>query len=276
MPTPDDSAPPRPAVPDGAIEHVVCDGENISDVAARYGVSTASLLAFNGLSWRSVVQPGDLIRVRPSDRPAVVDPVATELARHTIVAGESVSGIAAAHGVATAAVLLANGLSRGSAIVPGQHLVIPLTGGQRRSPLSTGEVLSLTGEMRGNARAIIEAGRAAGVADDGVVIALATAMQESALRNLDCGEYDALGVFQQRPSHGWGDPDDLLDPRDAARRFFGGPSSPVRATARGLLDVVGWEFMAIGEAAHAVQRTSAPSAYGKWEDSARQWLRELA
>jgi N-acetylmuramoyl-L-alanine amidase len=263
-------------VPDGAIEHHVGDGENISDIAARYGVSTASLLAFNGLSWRSVVEAGDVVRVRPNEGAVAVEAVVTELARHSVIEGESVSAIAAAHGVATAAVLLANGLSRGSAIFPGQYLVIPLTGGQRRSPVATGEILGLTSEMRFNAQAIIEAGRAAGVADDGVVIALTAAMQDSALRNLECGEYDAIGLFQQRPSHGWGDPLDLLDPRDAARRFFGGPASPVRAAARGLLDVIGWEFMDIGEAAHAVQRTSSPTAYGKWETSARHWLTELA
>jgi LysM repeat protein len=182
-----------------------------------------------------------------------------------------VSSIAQRHGVSTAAVLLANGLSRGSTVRAGQQLVIPVQNLRR----SGSGVVRLSGEMLENARVIADVGRALGLPDDGVVIALAAAMQDSSLHNLAFGEADAVGLFQQRPSLGWGDPADLLDPHRAATAFFGGPGSGVVAPATGLLDVGGWEFMSVGEAAAAVQRTSSPAAYGKWERCARDWLRDL-
>lgn len=267
---------PRPVEPvrpkAGVIEVVVGEGEGVVDVAARFGVSTASLLALNGLGWHAQVQPGQTVLVKPAAEPPVrTQPVAAELHRHRVADGETVSRIAERHGVATAAVLLANGLSRGSAVRAGQQLVIPVPNLRRSGP----DVVALTGEMRANARAVVEAGRSLGVPDDGIVIALAAAMQDSSLHNLGFGEADAVGLFQQRPSAGWGDEAALLDPRRAALAFFGGPGSGVVAPAAGLLDVGGWEFMSVGEAAAAVQRGAAAAAYGKWERCAREWLRDL-
>ncbi|MDQ1512382.1 MAG: hypothetical protein QOC59_224, partial [Microbacteriaceae bacterium] len=105
-------------------------------------------------------------------------------------------------------------------------------------------------------------------------VALAAAVQDSCLHNLGFGEDDAVGVFQQRPSRGWGPEAELLDVRRAAAAFFTGPVAPGTA-AVGLLDVPGWEFMSIGDAAAAVQRSSTSGAYGKWERCARAWLADL-
>lgn len=265
----------EPPVDPRTIEVVVEAGESASDVAARLGVSTASLLALNGLSWRSVLTAGDVLRVKPTGpRPADPGP---EPERHLVRAGETIASIAAAHAVPTAAVLLANGLSRGSALVPGQRLVLPPV------PRRDAETLPLSGEMLRQATRIVAIGRRVGVPEDGVVAALVAAMHDSSLRNLDFGDGGGLGLFQRRPDVGWGDRRAVLDPEHACLAFFGGEHSPVRATARGLLDVPGWSFLAIGEMAAAVQRggtagsegQDGAAAYGKWEPFARDWLRTL-
>jgi hypothetical protein len=97
-------------------------------------------------------------------------------------------------------------------------------------------------------------------------------MQESSLRNIDYGDRDSLGLFQQRPSTGWGSADQLLTPSHAARLFFGGPSNPNTGVTRGLLDIRGWQSMSVTAAAQAVQISAYPEAYAKWESSARSWL----
>jgi hypothetical protein len=129
--------------------------------------------------------------------------------------------------------------------------------------------------MRANARIIVEVGRRLGVPDRGIVIALAAAAQESGLRNLRHGDRDSMGLFQQRPSQGWGTPEEVLDPVRAARAFYGGPTSPTAGIAPGLLDIDGWSSMPVTEAAQAVQRSAHPHHYAKWEATARRWLDEL-
>ncbi len=256
----------RPPV-EGCVRVTVAEGETVADVAARHGASTAGVLALNGLSWRTQVHAGQVLLVKPAERTAS-GPAADELHRHRVGEGETVSAIADRHGVATAAVLLANGLSRGSVVRAGQQLVIPVVNLRR-----TGSgAVRLTGDMRANAHLIVDAGRLLGVPDDALVVALAAAMQDSSLHNLG-GDHDAVGVFQQRPGDGWGHESMLKDPFRAALAFFGDPMPGVWAT--GLLDVEGWQFMGVGEAAATVQRSAPAAAYAKWERSAREWLVEL-
>lgn len=97
-----------------------------------------------------------------------------------------------------------------------------------------------------------------------VTIALATALQESGLRNLDHGDRDSLGLFQQRPSQGWGTAEQIQDPVYAAGKFYDG-----------LVRVDGWETMAVTEAAQAVQRSAFPDAYAQHETKARAWASAL-
>jgi tetratricopeptide (TPR) repeat protein len=89
-------------------------------------------------------------------------------------------------------------------------------------------------------------------------------MQESELRNLSYGDRDSLGLFQQRPSAGWGTPEQVMDPVYAAQAFFGGPNSPTSGEPPGLLDVDGWADMPLTQAAQAVQRSAFPDAYAQW------------
>ncbi|NED96830.1 M23 family metallopeptidase [Phytoactinopolyspora alkaliphila] len=134
-------------------------------------------------------------------------------------------------------------------------------------------------EQRHIARTIITAGEAAGVPRRGFVVALATAAVESGVRNLDYGDRDSLGVFQQRPSAGWGTPEQITDVAYSAKAFFGGSTGPNSygsgSEPPGLLDIPGWEDIPIGEAAQAVQRSAYPDRYADWEDRARAWVTDL-
>ncbi|NLT55426.1 MAG: C40 family peptidase [Actinomycetales bacterium] len=117
-----------------------------------------------------------------------------------------------------------------------------------------GPATKLDREQLENARTIIRVGSTMGIPRQGIVIALATAMQESGLRNLDYGHADSVGLFQQRPSQGWGSIEQLTDPETSARKFYAA-----------LLQVRGWSDLAVTVAAQSVQRSAFPDAYAKWE-----------
>lgn len=116
-----------------------------------------------------------------------------------------------------------------------------------------------------NARIIQATGVAMRVPSRGQVVALATALQESGLRNLAYGDRDSLGLFQQRPSQGWGTAEQVRDPVHASRRFY-----------QALLEVDGWESMTVTQAAQAVQRSAYPDAYAKWEPLATALQKAIA
>lgn len=117
-----------------------------------------------------------------------------------------------------------------------------------------GPVAGLDANQLTNARTIIGVGRELQVSPRGQVVALATAMQESTLRNLDYGDRDSVGLFQQRPSSGWGSVAELTTPEVSARKFYDA-----------LMKVPGWEGMPVTVAAQTVQRSAFPLAYAKWE-----------
>jgi cell wall-associated NlpC family hydrolase len=125
-------------------------------------------------------------------------------------------------------------------------------------------VADLTPEQVSNAQTIVAVGRQLKVPAYGWVIAVATAMQESTLRNIDYGHLDSLGLFQQRDA--WGSRTDRLDPATSARLFYAGG----RAGQRGLLDIKGFEAMPLTAAAQAVQASAFPGAYARWEPLARE------
>jgi hypothetical protein len=89
-------------------------------------------------------------------------------------------------------------------------------------------------------------------------IALATAYQESGLRNVEYGDRDSLGLFQQRPSQGWGTRAQILDPYYATNAFY-----------EALAQVDGYTALPITEAAQRVQRSAFPGAYADHEQDAR-------
>jgi LysM repeat protein len=280
--TPTLAAPVRAAAPSGAVYHVK-QGDTVSGIAARVGVSTSAMLRANGLSLGSIIQPGQALRVPhagsvPAAAPVAAAPAAapasasasasaapssTRAGSVKIGAGQTIASIAAAHGVPVSALLSANGLTYTSTIYAGKTLVLPSSGP------------SLSAEQRANAQTIVNVGRSLGVSDRGIVIALAAAMQESSLRNLPHGDRDSVGLFQQRPSQGWGTAAQLQDPTYATRLFFGGRSNPNKGTTTGLLDVRGWASKSVADAAQAVQISAYPKAYAQWEKSATAWLATL-
>jgi hypothetical protein len=105
-----------------------------------------------------------------------------------------------------------------------------------------------------------------GLPGQATLVALMTALQESELRNLAGGDRDSVGLFQQRPSTGWGTVEQLMDPTYAAEAFFGGANPP---DPPGLVDIDGWPSMSYNDAAQAVQRSGYPNAYAKHEKTAR-------
>ncbi len=202
---------------------------------------------------------------RPGPAPAPVG------GAYTIAAGDTISAIATRHGVSIDAVLGANGLDRSSIIYPGQTLAIPVAAVAASAPVVSG----LDAEQAANAQLIVRVGRDLGVPDRGIAIALGTAMQESWIRNLDWGDRDSLGLFQQRPSTGWGTEAEVRDPVHSIKAFFGGAHDPNGSRTRGLLDIAGWQSMSFADAAQAVQVSAYPDRYAQWEAPAHAWLAAL-
>lgn len=142
--------------------------------------------------------------------------------------------------------------------------------GQRRPDLPhlrlgpeclVGDEVGLEREQVANAATVVAVGVRLGMPDRAVVVALATALQESKLRNLPhlgaANDHDSIGLFQQRPSQGWGSVDQISDPRYAAEQFY-----------LALQQVPGWQDMRLTDAAQSVQRSAYPEAYQQWETEA--------
>lgn len=254
--------------------HVVRPGDTVWAIASANGLSVAKVLAANSLSSSSIIYPGQKLAIpgkaaasapatsatkTPASRPASVSGKT-----HVVKAGDSVFAIAKKHGVSTKAVLSANGLNTASIIYPGQKLTIPSKGVTLSVPLNDKQIE--------NTKLIISVGRSLGVPERGIAIALGTAMVESGLRNLDYGDRDSVGLFQQRPSQGWGTAAQAQDRVRATKAFFGGPSDPNGTRTRGLLDIPGWKKMSFAQAAQAVQISAFPDRYAKWEKPAAEWL----
>lgn len=98
-------------------------------------------------------------------------------------------------------------------------------------------------------------------------VAIATVIQESKLANLSGGDRDSAGLFQQRPSTGWGNHEQVTNPRLASLAFFGRAG---HTDNPGLLDIPGWSQMPLTQAAQTVQRSGAPAAYEPWEAAAQE------
>jgi|HigsolmetaAR206D_1030411.scaffolds.fasta_scaffold02713_5 hypothetical protein len=128
--------------------------------------------------------------------------------------------------------------------------------------------ITLDRDQWDNAREIVRVAREEGVGPRGAVIGVATSLQESKLRNLGhlgaYNDHDSLGLFQQRPSTGWGAPHQLTDRHYSATAFF-----------RGLKRVHGWQDMPLTDAAQAVQVSAYPFAYAQWEDQAADIVQQV-
>jgi hypothetical protein len=117
---------------------------------------------------------------------------------------------------------------------------------------------SFSAEQAGNAATIAAVGAKLGLPAHAVTIALATAWQESKLINLTSGDRDSAGLFQQRPSQGWGTYDQVTDPVHAATEFY-----------EHLMTKAGWQDLPVTQAAQEVQHSATPDAYAQWEAESR-------
>ncbi|MET7948614.1 hypothetical protein [Micromonospora sp. NPDC005324] len=121
--------------------------------------------------------------------------------------------------------------------------------------------ITVNDEQAANVKAIIAATKKAGLPERAAVISIATSLQESKLENLghlgDMNDHDSLGLFQQRPSSGWGTPEQITDPAYSTTAFL-----------KGLKQVDGWQDMPLTDAAQTVQVSAYPDAYAQWEQQA--------
>lgn len=121
-----------------------------------------------------------------------------------------------------------------------------------------GTSFDLSTEQARNATTIAVSAAALGLPDHAVTVAVATADQETKLRNLPYGDLDSLGLFQQRPSQGWGSAAQVQDVHYAATAFL-----------RRLARVPDWMSLSVAQAAQAVQHSASGAAYARWETQAR-------
>ncbi|MFJ8628123.1 C40 family peptidase [Kitasatospora sp. NPDC093550] len=130
-------------------------------------------------------------------------------------------------------------------------------------PVAPGEAVAdgqqLTTEQINNAQIIYQVSVQLQLPAHAAVVAIATAMQESTLTNLAWGDRDSLGLFQQRPSQGWGTPAQIMDPVYSSKAFYAQ-----------LVKVPLWEALPVTVAAQKVQQSAYPDAYAKWEGLAQQ------
>lgn len=120
--------------------------------------------------------------------------------------------------------------------------------------------VTLNAEQLRNVAIIASVGQQVGASPRDVQIAIATAYQESRIRNLNYGDADSVGMFQQRTSQEWGTIAQIMNPAYSARAFFTGAGSN-----RGLLDIRNRNQMSVAQAAQRVQRSAFPNAYARWE-----------
>ncbi|WP_426182253.1 LysM peptidoglycan-binding domain-containing protein [Microbacterium sp. TWP3-1-2b2] len=288
------AAPAAPAAPASSKStHAVVAGDTIFAIAQKHGTTVEAVLAANGLSRSSVIYPGQTIAISGTTAPAPAPAVAPSPApakpaasgtAHTVVAGDTIFAIAKKHSTSVDAIYAANGLSASSIIYPGQSIIVAAAAPAASAPATAApaapatsaplpaRTATLNAAQAENATMIIRIGRELGVSDRGIAIALATSMVESWLRNLDWGDRDSLGLFQQRPSTGWGTADQIMDRDRSIRVFYGGAHDPNGTTTRGLLDVGGWDGIAFKDAAQAVQISAYPDRYDQWEAQAYKWI----
>ncbi|MEV4760677.1 hypothetical protein AB0J86_37020 [Micromonospora sp. NPDC049559] len=222
------------------------DGESVRRLAARTGLRKGALLVA-GLAFVGGVAAGPGVLDAPAPSAAAPAPQAAPVAP------------------AAPAAPAANddgGNSSDDGAAPKMEQLIPYgtQGAQSSTPISP--------EQLDNARTIVHTARKMGLPERAAVIGVATSLQESKLNNLGHlgaqNDHDSLGLFQQRPSSGWGTPEQVTNPEYASRAFFDG-----------LERVHGWQDMPLTDAAQSVQVSAYPFAYAQWEQQAADIVRSV-
>jgi hypothetical protein len=157
-----------------------------------------------------------------------------------------------------ALVLLVAAVAGTSALLRDRGTTTPVPGQQRCVATANGRSVVLDLEQARLTSIIVGLSVRRGLAPRAASIAMATVYQESGIRNLDHGDRDSVGLFQQRPSQGWGSTQQLQDPYYATRAFYAA-----------LVKVRGWETGDINDVAQRVQRSGFPEAYRDHEADGR-------
>ena len=137
---------------------------------------------------------------------------------------------------------------------------VSTTGPQNYMPIS--------GDQQANATTIVQQALAKKMGIRSAVIAVATAMQESQLQNINYGDQDSLGLFQQRPSMGWGTAQQILTPSYSADAFLS-------ALQQYQASNPGWANQPLWTSAQGVQKSDVPMAYAQWESQASQLVQQI-
>jgi LysM repeat protein len=111
-----------------ADKYTVSTGDTLRSISQLHGISSAELLAANGLSWKTMMFAGQQLNIPASTSGTESAEVGESITRHNVASGETLEAIARSYGVQPRAIMTANGLDRSSRLVVGQRLVIPNAG----------------------------------------------------------------------------------------------------------------------------------------------------
>ncbi|MGC5629599.1 hypothetical protein ACPYO6_15300 [Georgenia sp. Z1344] len=172
------------------------------------------------------------------------------------------SGLSCLGGLAVVALVLA--VAVGGVVAILTYVVRSPASGTCRAEAGGDLSATLDGDQAANAALMVGLAQQRDLPIRATTVAISTAMQESKLRNIDYGDRDSVGLFQQRESQGWGSVEEIMDPVYSTGRFYDE-----------LVTIDGWEEMSINDAAQAVQRSGYPEAYAQHEPMARAFAANL-
>jgi hypothetical protein len=127
--------------------------------------------------------------------------------------------------------------------------------------------MPISSAQQANAHTIVQQALAKKMGLRSAVIAVATAMQESQLQNINYGTSQSLGLFQQQTDMGWGDAQQIMNPTYSADAFLG-------ALQQYQTSNPGWAQQPLWQTAQGVQKSGFPLAYAKWETQAAQLVHQ--
>lgn len=252
--TPSKPSAEKPAVVPA--KYTVKRGDTLSKIAHKHGVSLSALLAANSFKNPNLIYPGQVVKVPAKGSTNTEKCTCNKVSPHQPKPHKPVAPPVQKPSVEKPPVT--------SGVVTLESLIKQKPQGVQRGwdrPLTAAEI--------GNARviyqqAVVNFGKADG--PRAAVIGIATTYQESRLINVQGGDRDSAGLFQQRPSMGWGSHAQVTDPVYASNKFF----TTLAKVAPG------WKSMSLVDASHAVQKSGSPALPGQYELSTAKLVVQLA
>ncbi|MFB9236485.1 hypothetical protein ACFFWC_13140 [Plantactinospora siamensis] len=230
-------------------------GRALRSTPLRLGLAAALTCGLGGVA---------VTETRSAGRPPAVDPVRAALADRAVAAAEQPASRSTQRAPVPS--------PSASPTAKPKPKPRPKPKARPARPARPRPVAGLTQAQMDNAAVVVRVGRRMGIPRRGLIVAIATTMQESDLYNLASdvvpesldyphqgsgADHDSVGLFQQRPSSGWGSVADLMQPAYAAQQFF-----------LALAEIPDWQDMSVTLAAQTVQVSAFPDAYAQHEDRA--------